>query len=105
MPNVINLTSGKGKKRIEPDQAIASAVVDLLSSNVSLAGAIEELSARFVAIDTVIASGVPKGSGRRYIESVVKQDRQRLHAGMVEVLDAILEYAKGVEGRVRAAAQ
>lgn len=105
MANVINLTSGKGKTRIKPDQALASAVIDLLSSNVSLARAIEELSARFVAIDTAIAGGVPKGSGRRYFDSVVEQDRQRLHAGMVEVLDAILEYAKGLEARVRAASQ
>ena len=31
--NVIDLTSRKGKNGTEPDQALVSAVVDLLSSN------------------------------------------------------------------------
>jgi hypothetical protein len=100
--NVIDLTSRKGKNGIEPDQALVSAVVDLLSSNANLARAIKELSARFIAIDSIIASDVLKGRYRRHIDSVAEQDRQRLHAGMVEVLDAILEYTKGVQRRVRA---
>jgi len=89
--------SDKGKIRIEPDEELLSLIVEMLSSN--LARAIEGLSARFVALDKVLTRDPLKGHCR-YIESVAEQDRKRLHAGMAEVLDAIHEYARGLERRV-----
>jgi hypothetical protein len=101
MANVIRLASGKHKKRIGPNEILFSAVDDLLHSNVKLARSVQELLASFAAVDTAVAGDSLDPHCRRYVDGVVKQDRQRLHAALREVLHATLEYTKGVEFRFR----
>ena len=55
MINVIEFASSKGKRRVEPEQALYSAIEDLLHSNANVARAVGELPARFVAVDASIA--------------------------------------------------
>jgi hypothetical protein len=56
MDNVIALTSGKNKKRIEPDVKLLSSIDRFVVFRTrTLRMQLRDLSRRFVAVDTVIA--------------------------------------------------
>jgi hypothetical protein len=105
MNNVITFKSVKSKHEVKPDEALFSAADGLLHSNANLARAVEDLSVRFLAVDEAVARVAATPYCRRYIDSVAAQDRGRLYAAMLEVLNANLEYTKGVEARGRAIAE
>jgi hypothetical protein len=105
MDNIITFKSAKSKNEVKPDEALFSAIDDLLHSNANLACVVEELSARFLAVGAAVAGVAATAHRRRYIDSVVAQDRHWLFAAMLEVINASLEYTKGVEGRGRAIAE
>ena len=77
MINVIEFASSKGKRRVEPEQALYSAIEDLLHSNANVARAVGELPARFVAVDASIAGVTLNPRCRDYVDGLVEQDRQR----------------------------
>jgi hypothetical protein len=102
--NVITLTLAKRKKPGEErDEGLLSTIQDLLDSNESLARAVGDVAARFYAVDATAARVSSEPLCRHYIDSVLEQDRQRLINAMHEVLDATLEYTKGLGCRLRLA--
>jgi hypothetical protein len=104
MKNVIIFKTGKAKKEIEPKEALNFAIHGLLSSSSNVALAIEELGERFVALDKAIVNDTLRRQHDRPFDSVVGQDREKLYAEMTQMLRALLEYTKGVERGIKAAA-